>query len=433
MITATDLGYADADTQAVGQALNRLDWLYGRKRLPATGQAAQAELLEWSTSMGEWRESDATDWPEPPYSAMTDRDFREHVTGRQWRPRKPTGKRLAQAKASFKRHQQETVTRIAYEAHDKLKRGWGAVFWTLTFSRLDLDPAKELSKFIRRYKQAIKHHLRQRGRCAEGMKSTDLLTYCAVLERGGQRGRLHWHVITFSPTVPFASDPNGMGPGTRREIDGLKTLWTCYGEGRGHCSPKAVLIGSPCEYFADWNWPMENRAGVNYPAKASPPIAIAHYMGAYLGKHHYGKRPHSHCRAQRTSQGFGKGPIRTMAQQLPWVDDLSAFRLAAKTSEAHCLGRRVPASMLCHEVARLHTEGMDKPDKVRAMLDRPDTPTHMLDRITAGAMADNAAMRLNAQAEAMKEEIVKAATIATQKHYCPGGVVGGQKRPRFRS
>ena len=113
----------------------------------------------------------------------------------------------------------------------------------------------------------------------------DFHSYFGVVEKGGNTGRLHIHVLHAFVALPDSwQDPNyGRKHPVLREISAAKGLWE-----HGFSSPIAVRYSLNDAYGKlNWRWPHDVKSGQGIAAKGC--MAIAGYMTKYINKSYLSK------------------------------------------------------------------------------------------------------------------------------------------------
>ena len=181
--------------------------------------------------------------------------------------------------------------------------GWYPVLNNLTvaehhYKNVFRQNSRAFEIYIEAFKRKILQNYHSRS------LETTCHSYCAVVERGGNTGRLHFHVLHLCKSLPRGSrDPNkGRHTPNYREIAAIKPIWRY-----GFAVPIAVRFSSSDIYGRDgWRWPVELK-GSNYVAvKPSTPAALATYLGKYLTK----QKKDEYKWRTRQSQNFGKKIIQ---------------------------------------------------------------------------------------------------------------------------
>jgi len=102
------------------------------------------------------------------------------------------------------------------------------------------------------------------------------------VEKGGNTGRLHIHVLHIFRDLPIdCGDPNfGMKVAYKREITAMKRFWQY-----GFSCPKAVRFSETDSFGRrGWRWPAVQEGGVVSALQAKPLGAIVWYVGKYISK-----------------------------------------------------------------------------------------------------------------------------------------------------
>ena len=199
------------------------------------------------------------------------------------------------------------VSRIKLEILQRNHEGWYIIMNNLTvaneyYEKVFYSNERVFEKYITRFKRYVR--IACDGK--EGFKKGDAYhSYFAVVEAGGERGRLHFHCVHFCRQLPKGIiDPNiGRKIPDRRICDELRCLWPY-----GYSAPIAVRFSGMDNYARlGWRWPVEYKNGKPVAIKASTGDALAHYVGDYITKA-------QHIRGwkwkTRMSQGFGIFLIR---------------------------------------------------------------------------------------------------------------------------
>lgn len=208
----------------------------------------------------------------------------------------------------------EQKWRICEEITQRAEEGWYIVFNTLTVDNQSYEDVFRKGSFAwRNYIQSVDRivgtEVHGSVRKALSKKAdSPFHSYVAIVERGGQHGRLHIHVIHCLREIPdsWKEDPNrSVGPPKNRQVFGMKKLWQ-----HGHSMPVACRF-SDFDAFGrlGWVWPVK-LDGVKFkPFPAKPPLAIARYMCKYLAKSYCAPKG-DYLWRMRISHGFGLGRMR---------------------------------------------------------------------------------------------------------------------------
>ncbi len=179
--------------------------------------------------------------------------------------------------------------RMIEEIEHRCSSGWYVVFNTLTvdntnYSEVFAKGSSAWRLYIAAIDRVVGQELYGNVRNSIAARKTNPFhSYFAVVERGGNTGRLHIHVIHCLRTIPesWKKDPNRVnGPPIRRQISPMKKFWRF-----GHSMPIACRF-SDCDAFGalGWCWPVRREGDKVIPIASKPPIAIARYMCKYILK-----------------------------------------------------------------------------------------------------------------------------------------------------
>lgn len=213
-------------------------------------------------------------------------------------------------KARSARHSFDLMAEIAYRTH----HGWFILFNTLTvnpesytqvFSREGTSWKSYIERMDAIFAQASFGSVRN-------AKGQDYHSYFAVVEEGGQFGRLHIHVLHLFSHLPLNwSDPNiGRNIPDRREISAVRGLWP-----HGFSSPIAVRY-SPSDAFgrSHWRWPIDRRTQQGLLAKS--PLATAGYMTKYVTKSYVSPKRRTYLWRVRKSRLLGRQILKEILSPL---------------------------------------------------------------------------------------------------------------------
>lgn len=242
------------------------------------------------------------------------------------------------------------------ELREKQNLGWFLVFNTLTVSdehyhRIFAKGSRYFANYIRAvdrglWKARFPSVRSGMDACAKG----HMHTYCAVVERGENTGRLHIHVLHCLRWLPLgARDPNMGQPVPRlRELDCFRRYWT-----HSHSTPIAVrLHGDDAYARLGWIWPVVKKNRVFQPVEAKPVSAIAAYMSKYVTKSIGDEGLKGKWRT-KTSRNYGLSSIRLSVQAMK-SETLRRYVSGVKnTANLPTLGRlQIPARLLRVEATR---------------------------------------------------------------------------------
>lgn len=231
-------------------------------------------------------------------------------------------------------------TRILLEIIEKTHHGWYMVFNTLTVAN---DHYKFVfdrkNRCFEKYIMRINYAIMKSGAERNDKNSS---TYFAVVEKGGQAGRLHFHVLHFFKHLPDdCSDPNVRASiPTYRIIDGLRKFWLY-----GYSTPICVRINSADAFGKlHWRWPVRRNASGEFDAvPASSNIQLARYMAKYITKADDEK---AFRWKTRMSRGFGTTIIKRAIQKMPMMVLERHLVTLAAHHHAEALGIQLPMPML---------------------------------------------------------------------------------------
>lgn len=186
------------------------------------------------------------------------------------------------------------------EIAKRAKQGHFILFDTLTVTReayreVFNKDSKKFQNYIKALKKILKDH-----------------SYFAVVEEGGDFGRLHIHVLHFFSELPKgAEDPNKLrAKPDHWEIHFFKQFWF-----EGWQIPKMVRY-SPLDAYSQlgWRWPLDPKTKLPY--KVGSPLRLSSYMSKYLTKaYHSTAREKIQWRVRKT-QKLGLTIIQEMMQSL---------------------------------------------------------------------------------------------------------------------
>lgn len=176
--------------------------------------------------------------------------------------------------------QQRTL--LEHEIAYRAKNQWFMLFNTLTVRD------GELSNVFSATSDAFQSYIRRIDALAAKASygsvrkalSHDYHTYFAVVELGGNTGRLHIHCLHFLRDLPEGcNDPNyGKSLPDRRELTAFKSLWTY-----GFSSPVMVRYSPQDAYgLAGYRWPYDTRK--QNALTIGSPLRIGSYMAKYITK-----------------------------------------------------------------------------------------------------------------------------------------------------
>ena len=212
--------------------------------------------------------------------------------------------------------------RIEDEVVYRSRLGWFIVFNSLTVAPHHYDkvfaPGSTCWRdYIKEVTRAVGASIYGTKRKADLMRGTEPYhTYFAVVERGGENGRLHIHVLHCFRDMPdsWKSDPNKGSPVPKaREVTRLKGYWKY-----GFSTPIAVRYsGSDAFSRIGWKWPVVIPKGKKTfePYMAKQPMAMARYMCKYLSKSYESRKGMKQWRT-RISRKFGLTRITMLVSRL---------------------------------------------------------------------------------------------------------------------
>lgn len=250
-------------------------------------------------------------------------------------------------------------TRIELELIYRSHLDWFPIFNTLTVSDAHYTDvfkpgSRAFENYIRRFVREICKSIY--GRAIKPNRE-QVHTYFAVVERGGQTGRLHFHVLHLCRALPFgARDPNiGLAIGDRRIIDSIRNYWP-----HGFSSPIAVRFDSNDVYGRiGWRWPLKRDGQHHVSLEASTQAQLANYLAKYITKSH----KENYRWRTKTSQHFGK-TIISEAMTLVSQRTLETH-LTSVTSHHHLTIGKItfPAKTVQQEATRELLRRLQQPKK----------------------------------------------------------------------
>jgi len=236
----------------------------------------------------------------------------------------------------------ELLRRLLIEVEARSREGWYVVFNTLTVAPHSMSkvfPSKVLrvlgtpearsgrvagsrSTAWTDYVRAVDRFFGQaafgtyRNAMRERAKGNEYHTYFAVIEKGGENGRFHIHVLHVFKVLPSScSDPNyGVNVPYNREIDALKKFWKL---GTGFSAPIAVRFSYGDSFGRKgWRWPVElNKETKQYePIKANPVGSVCGYVSKYITKSYFNKD--ENLWRTRISRKMGALPLSQKIQKM---------------------------------------------------------------------------------------------------------------------
>ncbi len=180
----------------------------------------------------------------------------------------------------------ELQTRILLEIIEKNYKGWFTVFNTLTVTNNHMIKVFEKdSRVFEKYILSINYAIKKEAELQDEKdykKVSEYHSYFAVVEKGGETGRLHFHCLHFIKYCPRdCSDPNyGRSIPDHRIIAAFRTYWRW-----GFSAPIAVRYGAMDNFArAGWRWPVKRVAARHIPIEFSNPLRMARYMAKYILK-----------------------------------------------------------------------------------------------------------------------------------------------------
>jgi len=184
----------------------------------------------------------------------------------------------------------ESLALLRVECQYRYKQGWYFVFNTLTvdnnyLSDVFSNGSAVWTNYIRSIDRmfGIKSFGDWRTALRQRKLGNEFHQYFAVVERGGETGRLHIHVLHMFKDLPDQFvDPNyGARIPVSREIDYMKSFWKY-----GYSSPIAVRFNSSDAYAKKfWRWPVEKMPKVGYVSLETSDIErMINYVGKYISK-----------------------------------------------------------------------------------------------------------------------------------------------------
>ena len=193
-------------------------------------------------------------------------------------------------------------------------------------------------RYIERFRNYANRIVYGSVRAARGKPSAH--QYFAVIERGGNTGRLHIHVLHTLHDID-ASDPNGgRHYPNHREINEFKEFWDA-----GNSTPIAVRYNGDAYTKRNWRWPV-TRDATPIPMKA--PAAVAGYMAKYIGKNMEDEKEDYPWRIRR-SREFGKQIMRNSLQK---TSDRDLILLMTSPLKIQIQDRSLPSPILYRETMK---------------------------------------------------------------------------------
>lgn len=345
--------------------MEKIEWrikLHKKHKLPYEETQAEVELLKLKGMVARLDKNPLIEQP-----PGVRREFGELGTlseqsirlfGHDWRPTRPRSgfvNRMVDIarEATAAGRASEMAARIELEISEKIKSNWYTIMNTLT---VRADQMKnvfyEKNNTWKRYLRMITYDVARaeygsvkRWR-KSGAKTTDIHTYCAVVERGDKAGRLHIHVVHCIKKMPGgSSDPNkGQNRAVKREINSFRKYWNS-----GFCTPVACRFhGNDPFARLGWCWPLEYRDGAYWPIEPKPPVAVANYMADYLTKSYQDKEKIAW--RTKTSREYGKKILKTAINAMRTETLLNYMIKISESDPLPRIGRR---KMSCQMLRRL--------------------------------------------------------------------------------
>jgi hypothetical protein len=244
----------------------------------------------------------------------------------------------------------ELLFRLENEIMLRKSQGWYMIFNTLTVDRDHYGSvfsagSAAWNDYIRRVERAIGIEIYGTARQAQQEKSTNPYhKYFAVVEEGGESGRLHIHCLHFMRELP----PGWYDPNISKEIPCDELLY-CMRQywPYGSSEPKMVRFNRDDAYGKlRFRWP-SIKDGLNYvPRQIQDAQGLVIYMGKYMAKQLLApKGKDDYIWRVRLSRKLGLLPMTMLTKRLS-DSQLEAVMLMRGNKKMLMFNRRIPLHLL---------------------------------------------------------------------------------------
>lgn len=215
------------------------------------------------------------------------------------------------------------INRLYLQFIDSTSKGWAIVFGTLTvdprhYETIFKPGSKCWSEFIQKFKRKLASNIDSQ----RAMENEDYFHYFAVVEEGGENGRLHIHCLLFMKKALPCRDPAlGLFYKTDRKIKEYEQYWPY-----GFSEFIPVRFGTS-DYWGKlgWHWP-ETPDGK--PIERTEINKITHYLVKYITKAKLNKRSTSW--RTRIDSTLGKTTLMGLIEKIP-TEELMILATITKT------------------------------------------------------------------------------------------------------
>lgn len=234
------------------------------------------------------------------------------------------------------------VSRLVWAFKEADEDGFYPVFVTLTVAPSDyLEVFRKGSVCWKNYVRRVTRAVGESGGLSRDVADkADIHRYFAVVEHGGQTGRLHIHVVHFVKWLPLGMrDPNGgRAVPDRRELSRWRGFWP-----HGFVTALPVRVGGGDVYARrGWRWPVVEVGRGDFVAyRSAGHVGTARYIGKYLSKQGYER---SDRWRTRISRNLGLMRLSAQMKERPLRELVGIATRALPQVRRH--GRIVPTMVL---------------------------------------------------------------------------------------